>query len=135
MKKLARNQSGVTFLGWVTILAVIAFFVLLVLRLFPLVNEKYQVLTAMKSVANRPDAATLSNEDVYKYFVRTVQIGGSNRFNIVNVKKMAKVQKASKGEPRSLNVKFEARNEFYKDIKFVLEFDQSVPLEKNREGG
>ena len=136
MNKMTKNQRGVTFLGWCVILAVIAVFVLITLRLFPLYNEKFIVIQAMNSVANRPDSASLSNSDVLKYFKRSVQIGGSTRFDDRSTPKLAKVEKPqAKGEARRLRVQFEARNKFYQDIVFVLVFDHAVELRGGSSGG
>jgi hypothetical protein len=132
MNKMIRKQRGVTAIGWMVILALIAFFVLLALRLFPLYNEKMTTITAMNSIASRPDAAKLSNKDVVKYFLRNVQVGGSQRFDDKYAKDHVKVVKPKKkGDPKLLVVNFEVRNEFFQDVKFVLEFNRSVELRGN----
>ncbi len=135
MNKMLNEQRGVTFLGWCTILAIIAFFVMITLRLFPLYNEKMIVTSAMNSVAGRPESAQLSNTDVIKSFLRTVQVGGSQRFNDSTVKQYAKVENSkTKDGARLLTVTFEVRNKFYDDIEFVLNFNKSVELRGNPSG-
>ena len=131
---MINKQRGIGFVGWCTILAILAFFVLIILRLFPLYNEKFQVDAAMKSVSNRPDAAKLSTTDIKKYFVRNAQIGGTDRFNSRNIKDYLSIPKRSKGEPKSFNVQYEARSPFFDVIEFVLVYDNTEPLEKNAEG-
>lgn len=132
MKNMIKKQRGIGAAGWLTILGLIAFFVLLGLRLFPLYNEKMITVSAMNSVANRPDAAKLSKKDVVKYFLRNVQVGGSQRFDDAYAKDHVKIVKPKKrGEPRMLVVDFEARSEFFQDVQFVLEFNRSLPLRGN----
>jgi len=129
MNKMLNEQRGVTFLGWCTILAIIAFFVMITLRLFPLYNEKMIALSAMKSVASRPEVTQMSNSDVLKSFLRSVQVGGSQRFDDATLKKYAKIEKPkTKGGPRLLTVTYEVRNKFFQDIEFVLNFNESVEL-------
>ncbi|HSR63086.1 MAG TPA: DUF4845 domain-containing protein [Gammaproteobacteria bacterium] len=129
MKKMTNNQKGVTFLGWCVILAVIGFFVLVTLRLFPLYNEKFQVVQAMNSVATRSGMSDAPTAEVLRNFKRTVQVGGNRRFDDVSTPKLAKVEKPkTKGAPRTLRVAFEARNIFFDDIYFVMDFDHSVEL-------
>ena len=136
MNKLINQQRGVTFLGWCIILAIIGFFVLLTLRLFPLYNEKFIVQSAMKSVAARPGIEKASDAEVYKQFLRTVQVGGSRRFDDASIKKLADVEKPkTKGAPKTLNIQFEARNVFFQDIEFVLNFNQTVELTGKPAGG
>lgn len=136
MKKMIKQQHGMTFLGWCIVLAIIGFFVLLTLRLFPLYNEKFIVISAMKSVAERPGIDKKSDSDILKQFLRTVQVGGSNRFNDKTIKELADIEKpATKGGPKVLTVEFEARNVFFQDIDFVLNFNHSVDLTGKASGG
>ena len=129
MKNLIRNQQGVTFIGWLIILAIIAFFVLLVLRLWPLYNEKFIVESAMKSVSVRPGIDKADDREVLKQFLRTVQVGGSRRFHSNNIKEYAKIEKPkTKGGNRLLNIKYESTNIFFQDIEFLLRFDKSYEL-------
>jgi Tfp pilus assembly major pilin PilA len=132
MKNLIERQRGVTFIGWCIILAIIAFFVLITLRLFPLYNEKFQIIAAMKSVGNRNGAAEMSTTDVLTTFTRTAEVGGVNRFNSANIKKFASVEKPdSAGGFRKLRVTYEARNMFFDDVRFVMEFDKTIELGGN----
>ena len=55
MKTLYKQQRGITFLGVLIIMAVIATYVLLGVRLYPLYYEKTQVINAMKGAANQPN--------------------------------------------------------------------------------
>ena len=129
MKKMINQQRGVTFLGWCIILAIIGFFVLITLRLFPLYNEKLIVTSAMESVASRPGIEKASDADVIKQFLRTVQVGGSYRFDDKSVKELADIEKPkTKGGAKTLTVEFESRNVFFQDIDFVLNFSKTVEL-------
>ena len=129
MKNLIERQRGVTFIGWCIILAIIGFFVLITLRLFPLYNEKFQVIAAMKSVGSRPEAADMSTTDVYKSFIRTAQTGGTNRFNSANVKQYASIEKPEEaGGNRKLRITYEERNIFFDDIYLLITFDKTVEL-------
>lgn len=127
MNKMLSDQRGVTFLGWCIILAIIAFFVMITLRLFPLYNEKMIVVSAMNSVASRPETKDMSNTDILKAFLRTVQVGGSPHFDDQTVKKYVKVEKSESGG-KMMTVTYEVRNKFYDDIEFVLNFNRSVEL-------
>ena len=64
---MRNKQYGIGALGWASILGVFAFLVLIGLRIFPLYNEKLTVLTAMESVANRPDIKSLTSKQIRTY--------------------------------------------------------------------
>jgi hypothetical protein len=129
MKNMINNQRGVTFIGWLIILALIGFFVLLTMRLIPLYNEKMGVITAMNTVANRTDAGKLSAFEVRKYFLRNADINGIRRFMDRNVREHVTIEPGPKrGDPKRMRVQYESRNKFLYDLEFVLVFDRSVPL-------
>jgi len=125
---MRNKQHGIGFLGWTSILGVLAFFVLIVLRIFPLYNEKFTVISSMSSVANQPNAAKMSTKDVRKYFLRNMENANTTRFTDASVKKLARVVTDKKTKKRYLHVVYEGRNVFFKDIKLLIEFDHKVEL-------
>ena len=130
MKNMRNKQHGIGFMGWSCILGVIAFFVLIGLRIFPLYNEKLIVINAMESVANRPDAAKLSKSDVRKYYRINFELSSNTgRFSKAkDLKKLVNVVTDKKTKKKYIHVAYEGRNEFIKDIKFLLVFDQKMEL-------
>lgn len=136
MKKMAANQQGITFLGLVFVLGFIAIVVLFVLRAFPLYNEKFQVVAAMKSVVSRPDAAKMSTKDAHKYFMRNIQVTNINRFTDTNIKEYVKIIKPKKKkQPRELHVSYQATNKLFSDLQLMLLFDEKMPMTGNADGG
>lgn len=130
MKKLRNKQYGIGFLGWSSILGVLAFFVLIALRIFPLYSEKITVLTAMKSVANRPDIKTMSSKQIRTSLRKNIEISSnSERFsNEKLLKKLVKISTDKKTKKKYIRVIYEGRNKFVKDLEFVLVFDHKLEL-------
>ena len=130
MKKPISRQRGITIWGLLFVVGFIALLTLLVVRAFPLYNTKMQVVSAMNSVAGRPDATSLSEADVRKYFLRTIQSATNlDIFSDRTVRDLVKVEKPkSKGGSRILHVTFTMKNDFFQDIQLLLEFDQETPL-------
>jgi len=129
MKNMKNRQHGIGFIGWITILGVLAFFVLIALRLFPLYNEKFTVITSMHAVANQPNAANMSTKDVRKTFLRNMQISSNTvRFTDKTVKNLVKVVTDKKTKKRYISIAYEGRNVFVKDIQFLIVFDQKIQL-------
>lgn len=129
MRNNIKRQNGVTASGLVIILLILGFFVLMGLRLFPLYNEKFSVITAMNSISQKPNIASLPTRDIQNFFLKNMQIAGSSRFNSTNIKKHVIVKKDKKKD-RYLHVAYEAKNKFIKDIYLTLVFDRQVKLDK-----
>ena len=129
MRNIIRKQDGLTGIGIIFVLAVLAGVVLLVLRLFPLYNEKFQVVSTLNTVASQPDAATYTTKTAGKAFMRAISTTTINRFDDRTIKENLKVLKPKKkGDPRILHFQYEARNKFFADIEFALVFDKKIPL-------
>ena len=129
MRRMIKKQSGLTAIGLMFILAVIAGVVLIVLRLFPLYNEQFQVITAFKSTVARPNAVSFTNKTAAKAFLKALSVTNVNRFTSRNIKDyLVVVKPKKKGEVKSLRLSYEARNTFVSDIYFVLVFDKTYPL-------
>ena len=78
MQNLRNKQHGIGFLGWTSILGVLALFVLIGLRIFPLYSEKMTVLTVMGNVANLPNAKTLSTKDIRLSFRKNMDVAANS---------------------------------------------------------
>ena len=130
MKNMKNKQYGIGAVGWITILGVLAFFVLIVLRLFPLYSEKITVLSAMDSVANRPDIKTMSSSQIRKAIRINIEVSSnSERFsNPKHLKNLVKVVKDKKTKKKYIQITYEGRNKFVKDIVLVLVFDHKKEI-------
>jgi hypothetical protein len=135
MFQARKRQSGMTVGGLLFILGAIAVVVLFAVRAFPLYNEKFQVVAAMKTVVERPDAASLSDRDLAMAFLKNIEATTNlRRFTQSKLKDYVEAVKAEKGEPRKLRVHFQATNVLYKDLNLMLDFDLSMPLRGNAAG-
>jgi Tfp pilus assembly protein PilE len=135
MKQSLKQQSGLTFIGLVFVLAIIAMVVLFVLRLFPLYNEKLQVEAAMQTVVNQPGAASRNINETRSAFMRALAVTNITRFTSNNVRDHVDIVKPTRaGEPPLLHVKYQATNKLFADIQLLLDFDKQLPL-SNTGGG
>ena len=130
MKNMINKQRGIGALGWLSILGVLAFFVLIALRLFPLYSEKLTVLTAMESVANRPDIKTMTSKQIRTSLRKNIEISSnSERFsNERLLKNFVKIEKDKKTKKKYLRIFYEGRNKFVMDLEFALLFDHRIEL-------
>ena len=129
MKNMRNKQYGIGFVGWCSILGILAFFVLLSLRVMPLYSEKFQIISAMESVANRPGSDKSSKSDLRKYFQKNIDVTtNSERFDTTTIKDLVNVVTDKKTKKRYLHVAYEGRNVFVKDLEFLLVFDHKVEL-------
>ena len=135
MNKLIHRQKGITFLGLIIVLAVIAAFVLFGLRVFPLYNTKLGIMAVMKSVASQPNADSFSQADVWKVFYNNADIQGLRVFTEQVVREQVKLEKNEDGSGKTIHVTFEERNKLFDDIELLLNFDETMPMGGGAGGG
>jgi len=133
MKNMRIKQRGIGFMGWSTILGVLAFFVLIGLRLFPLYSEKLTVITAMEGVANQPNVAKMSKSEVRRLFTKNIDVQSNiERFNVKGGLKLINIVTDKKTKKKYIHVAYEGRNVFVKDLTLLLVFDRKVELPASR---
>ncbi len=93
---MMKKQSGVTAIGIVLILVVLAGVVTIVLRLFPLYNEKFQIVAALNSIVSESDAAKMTTKRAGKSFMRAMSLTNIERFGDRTIKENLVVIKPKK---------------------------------------
>jgi hypothetical protein len=121
---LGRNQQGMTFLGWVIVLVLVGGIALIVMKLVPLYMESFKVDSALKSIVEQPNLKDESTADIYKQFVRRMNVEDVNRFNDRNVRKFVTVDK--KGPHVTITVEYQAKAELYDNLSLVADFKKQA---------
>ena len=129
MKNMRNKQRGIGFMGWSTILGVLAFFVLVGLKLFPLYSEKLTVISAMEGVANQANVVKMSKSEVRRLFTKNIDVQSNiERFNVKGGLKLINIVTDKKTKKKYIHVAYEGRNVFAKDLTLLLVFDHKVEL-------
>lgn len=121
------TQNGLTLLGFIMVVALICFFILLGLKLFPLYNESFAVTQSLKSVASQPEAEKLSENDIQKYFLRSAYINGLDRFKEDNIDDYLVANKVGE-DPRTMTIYYEGRKNLFSNLDIVLVYDRTIEL-------
>lgn len=119
-----RHQRGITILGLIVVLSIVSFFAYTIMRLAPMYYQYYNVVTAMRGVAQEPGVGTMPPERI-----RTLL---GNRFNISYVEVVQPrdfvIQRTANGY--NLSIKYEDRRPFAYNIEVVGVFEKTVELSR-----
>ena len=116
------KQRGITMLSFVMVLIVIVIFAVIAMNLFPVYSEGFSVHSAMKSVANEPNAANIQLPAAQKSLQRHFDID-----YVDSVKgKDAKIERDKSGNILVMN--YEVRKHLFYNIDFVAMFDYRVNM-------
>lgn len=114
------RQKGVTAIGWMIILGLIAFFVLLTLRMVPSYMDYYQVASALETLESQHELADKSPYEIRNLLQRKFDSGYVDIIHSRDVK----ISKNSRGFTAS--VKYESRKPVFANVEVVMTFTKKV---------
>lgn len=118
------RQSGMSFIGWILLLVVVGFVLVIAFRTVPVYLTKYKVDTAMKEIQKNPDLQSAS--------LRELQDALRRRFNInqVNAVKAsdAKVKKMGNGV-RVFSLPYQQIKPVFGGVHLLFKFKPEARLE------
>lgn len=120
------RQHGITLLGFALVLAVVSFFAYMAMRLFPVYNEYWSVVSAMEGVRQESGVSTMSIDQIRASMVRRMDI------NYVTSVKPEHITINRRGGQNTLRVAYEVRRPFLYNIDFVVSFDRTVDISRER---
>lgn len=114
------KQKGMTAIGWLIVLGLIAFFVLTVLRLLPMYMEYSKVVTVLESVSNEPGLANKTKSEILSLI--------GKRFDINDVTTVSAKQAVITKQDGIVKIKmeYERREKFLGNIDVVGKFSKEV---------
>lgn len=123
MRSIRREQqSGMTLLSFIIVMAVVGFGLYITMKLFPMYNEYFSVTTALKGVAKEPGVATKSPGEIEDMFFRRLYISYS-----ANVKP-EHVRIEQTGGGMVMHVNYEVRKPLVGNLDVVAKFSTQQAL-------
>jgi hypothetical protein len=127
--QIRRGQRGITFIGFVIVLAVAGFFAFLGMRLFPVYSEYYGVVQAMNALQDEPNIANKTPDQIKNLLERKFYI------SYVESVKKNNVRVTRQGGGYLVNVKYEVRGPLVYNLEYVATFDRTVDLVRGNIAG
>ncbi|HEU4814361.1 MAG TPA: DUF4845 domain-containing protein [Xanthomonadaceae bacterium] len=119
---MKRNQSGLTLIGFVIVLAVVGVFAYVGMKLFPMYSEFYSVKQALKGLAAEPGIANTDPAKVKDLLFRRLYVSYAENVKPNNVK----ITRDGKGYV--ITVSYEVRRELIGNLDVVGKFEASEDL-------
>ena len=119
------RQKGMTAIGWLIVLALIGFFVLLALRMVPAYMEYYKVVSTLESLEEETGWTDVSPQAIRRLLER--------RFDISYVQSITPRQVSIKpvGAYYNVSAKYSAREHLVGNVSVVMEFHKQVKVRRN----
>ena len=119
------HQRGMTAIGWLLVLGLIAFFTLVTLRLVPMYLEYAKVVSTLESLENEPGISNMAKPEIVSLIAR--------RFDVNDVRNVDPKKALITKERGVLKIGFsyERREHLVSNIDVVGKFDKFVEVPIN----
>ena len=123
--QMANRQKGVTGIGWLTILGLIAFFALLTLRMVPSYLEYYKIASALEKLTKETGMDEVNPAAIRKSLYRQLDIG------YVTAIEARDVSVKPSGAYYNVRAEYDDRVHLFGNVDVVMSFDKTVKVARN----
>ncbi len=116
-----QRQRGITLIGLIIVLTVVGFFAFIGIKLFPVYQEYFSVVQAMKNVAAQPGVSRQEPRQVQEMLIKRMYVSYVESVNKSHIR-------VTRGGKPTLNVRYEVRRPLMGNLDFVAKFDETVDL-------
>jgi hypothetical protein len=120
---MKRNQTGLTLIGFVIVLAVAGVFVYVGMKLVPMYTEYYAVKQALKGLAEEPNIAQQDPSRIKDLFFRRLYMSYSENVKPANVQ----LQRHEQGGWK-MSVDYELRKPMMGNLDVIAKFSATEDL-------
>ncbi len=116
-----KRQQGLTAGGWLLVLALIGFFALLVLRLFPIYSNNYKFKGIVESLGKEPEIYRMPRKSMLRLIDKRININFATGF-----KPEYLVIKLLKSGNKEIHITYEDRRPILGNMDVVAKFDDYI---------
>ena len=116
------QQGGMTAIGFIGVLLMIAFLTLIVLKLMPIYYENFKINSALKSLKDEEGISEKTNGEIQNIIMR--------RFRIDNIQRIAlddmEISRDRNGI--AIDIDYEIRDPFFANVDVVVYFKDKIEI-------
>ena len=118
-----KHQQGLTAITMALILALVAFFALIVLRLFPVYMENFKVTSHLKQLASDSSTISKTDEDILNTLFKRFDID-----DVTNVKRENVFIERPESGPMVIAIEYEVRTPALGNVDMVVSFMEEAEV-------
>ena len=117
-----KKQQGMTAVGWLFVLLIIAMFSIFALKLIPMYIDSFTVTSSLESLKTDPKARGKSGREIRQLLMRRLDI------NMVRDVTASDVSVTRSRDGVIVEIDYEAREPLFDDLYIVLSYNKSVVI-------
>jgi len=125
MTGMGHREKGVTFTGWLIILTIMGFFIMLGLKIIPIYLENYTVKELVRGLEDEPAITRKTPAEVKQIIMHRININGIYDLprDKVKVKKSSGITRVS--------IDYNVRKNVFANIDLIVSFSEKIELVSN----
>jgi len=116
-----KRQQGLTAGGWLLVLALVGFFVLLVLRLFPIYSNNYKIKGIVESLGEEQNLFRMQRKEMLRIIDKRLNINFAEGFKQEHL-----VVKLLQSGNKEIHITYEDRRPILGNLDVVAKFDNFI---------
>lgn len=121
-----KQQKGLTFISLVFILAIVGFFVLLILKIGPIYLDHYRVMNALKALETTPDVQNKSADEI------RLILGKRFDMNYVSTLDVKDIKITQRGAYLKVQAAYEVVQQVIGNASVLVTFDDTIEVGDDR---
>ncbi|MFO8025649.1 DUF4845 domain-containing protein [Thiohalophilus sp.] len=117
-------QKGMTGLGWILVLALIAFFTLIGLKVIPVYMNSLTIGSILSGMEDEPGMGSKSPAEIMETLSKRLRV------NMIKDIDRDEIYLESDKDMYYIDIEYEVRRDFIGNIDLVLSFDKSAEISK-----
>lgn len=118
----SETQRGMTVIGMLLLLIVIAFVVLIAMKVVPMYIQYFSIKSTIESIRKEPQLAQMSTQDIQNAIQKRFDIGYVDNITARDLK----IRNENRG--RVLDLEYQDERELFYGLSIVLKANESIPL-------
>jgi len=118
----SETQRGMTVIGMLLLLIVIAFMALIAMKVVPMYIQYFSIKSTIESIRKEPQLAQMSTQDIQNAIQKRFDIGYVDNITARDLK----IRNENRG--RVLDLEYQDERELFYGLSIVLKVSESIPL-------
>ena len=119
---LANKQRGMTGIGWLFIISVIIFVILIVIKLLPAYIDQFNVASVLSSLENEPGISTMSPGEVNNTLMKRLDI------NMVKDVTRDDIYITQQGNIRIIEIEYRVQRKVLANMDVLIHFNNRIEV-------
>lgn len=120
--KLASQQRGMTGIGWLLMIAVIIFVVLIAIKILPVYIDHFNVSSVLSSLENEPGISTMTGGEVTNMLMKRLDI------NIVKDVTRDDIYISQQNQVRLIEIEYQVQRKLVGNIDVLIHFNDKIEV-------